>query len=178
MMDFDTLVDRYQKPIFNLIYRMLGDWDEACDLTQETFVAAYRSFDDFRGESSVYTWLYRIAVNSCKNRFRDSDRRARHEGPSLDETLDDGGSRTLQDTTADSDTPHQALQRKELKKRIWQAILQLPSDYRIVAVLRDIHGLSYQEVAEAADLSVDVVRTRLARARGMVRRKLEAYLTE
>ena len=84
-MDFDGLVDSYEKPIYNLIFRVLGDRDEAADLTQETFVAAYRSWSAFRGESTVYTWLYRIALNLCKNKFREQDRRRRYEGPSLDD---------------------------------------------------------------------------------------------
>ena len=169
-MDFDGLVDRYEKPIFNLIYRLTGDFEGAADLTQETFVAAYKSSSQFRGESTVYTWLYRIAVNRCKNAFKKEDRRRQHEGPSLDQRF---GERP-----ADYDTPDAQLQRKELRRRIEQAITRLPPDYRIVAVLRDLQGLSYQEVAEAVDLSVDVVRTRLARARTMLRQKLEAYLVD
>jgi RNA polymerase sigma-70 factor (ECF subfamily) len=74
MSDFDGLVDKYQKPIYNLAYRLLGDPEEAADVTQEVFVAAYKSFHDFRGESAVYTWLYRIAVNRCKNKFKEENR--------------------------------------------------------------------------------------------------------
>ena len=177
-MDFDGLVDKYEKPIYNLAYRLLGDADEAADLTQETFVAAYKSFAEFRGESAVYTWLYRIAVNRCKNAFKEKDRRGRYEAPSLDDTLDYGPATDRADFPVRSDTPEEQLQRKELKERIEKAIRALPLDYRIVAVLRDLQGLSYQEIAEAADLSVDVVRTRLARARGMLRQKLEAYLAD
>lgn len=177
-MDFDGLVDRYSKPIYNLTFRLLGDADEAADLTQETFIRAYRSFSRFRGEASVYTWLYRIAVNLCKNRFRQRDGAGRFEGPSLDAVGWERGASALAETVADPDTPDSVLQRKELRARIEQAISELPYDYRIVAVLRDLHGLSYQQIAEAADLSVDVVRTRLARARGMLRRRLEEYLAE
>ena len=167
-MDFDGLVDSYQKPIYNLIYRLLDDRDEAADITQETFVAAYRSWESFRGESTEYTWLYRIAVNLCKNRFRQRDRRRQYEGPSLDDASwsDD----------RPSETPGGIVERKELKDMIEQAISRLPDDYRIVAVLRDLHGLSYADIAAATDLSVDVVKTRLARARGMLRKKLGTYI--
>jgi RNA polymerase sigma-70 factor (ECF subfamily) len=167
-MDFDSLVDSYQKPIYNLIYRLLGDRDEAADVTQETFVAAYGSWRSFRGESAAYTWLYRIAVNQCKNRFRERDRRRRHEEPSVDD-----------ESWADhrrSESPDGVVERRELKEMIEQAISGLPRDYRIVAVLRDLQGLSYGEIADAAGLSVEVVKTRLARARGMLRRRLGAYL--
>lgn len=176
-MDFDGLVDQYEKPIFNLVYRLVGDMEEAADLTQETFVSAYGSFSDFRGDSAAYTWLYRIAVNLCKNRFKAKDRQRDYEGPSLDEDLSGDGV-SLGDTLGHSDTPDAHLERKELRLFIEQAMSQLPPDYRIVAVLRDLHGLSYQEIAEAAELSVDVVRTRLARARGMLRRRLAPYLDE
>ena len=169
--------------------RVLGDRDEAADLTQETFVAAYRSYSAFRGESTVYTWLYRIAVNLCKNKFRERDRRRSYEGVSLDEAsgTDDHPSHpndpsrypTWRDRIEDpAATPDAVLERKELKELIEQAIRQLPDDYRIVAVMRDLQGLSYSDIAAAADLSVDVVRTRLARARNMLRRRLGAYLSE
>ncbi|MCE5197521.1 MAG: sigma-70 family RNA polymerase sigma factor [Armatimonadota bacterium] len=171
-MDFDELVDQYEKPIFNLIYRLLSDRDEAADLTQETFLAAYKSYANFQGGSSVYTWLYRIAVNKCKNKYKERDLRKQYESLSLD---CDGGEDTVVENQA-LRNPHEALQRKELKELIVRAISELPPDYRIVAVLRDLQGLSYQEVAQAADLSVDVVRTRLARARGMLKRKLIPYL--
>jgi len=167
-MDFDSLVDSYQKPIYNLIYRLLDDRDEAADVTQETFVAAYRAWDTFRGESTEYTWLYRIAVNLCKNRFRQRDRRRQFEGPSIDEVewSDD----------RPTEAPHGVVERKELKEMIERAISRLPDDYRIVAVLRDLHGLSYSDIAAATELSVDVVKTRLARARGMLRKRLGAYI--
>lgn len=177
-MDFDNIVDRYEKPIFNLIYRMLGDAEEAADVTQETFVAAYRSYNDFRGGSSIYTWLYRIALNRCKNRFKEKDRRRDYESFSLDDRINKESSSAMADFVSSGENPHNELQRKELKEQIEQAISRLPYDYRIVVVLRDMHGLSYQEIAEAVDLSVDVVRTRLSRARGMLRQKLEPYLVE
>jgi len=170
-MDFDGLVDRYEKPVYNLIYRLVGDAEEAADLTQETFVSAYRSFAEFRGDAGEFTWLYRIAVNKCKNKFKENDRRRAHETISLDDDFaGDGAAYTP--ATASSDGPAALYEQKELKEAITRAISQLPPDYRVVSVLRDVHGLSYQEVAEVADLSVDVVRTRLARARSALRLKL------
>ena len=172
-MDFDDLVDRYEKPIYNLILRLIGDREEAADLTQDTFVAAYKAVSTFRGESSVHTWLHRIAVNKCKNRIKEFDRRRGLEGGSLDAEYE--AVLPAREPRGPA-TPQVALERKELRERIERAISQLPSDYRIVAVLRDLQGLSYEQVAQAADLSVDVVRTRLARAREMLRRKLAPYL--
>lgn len=174
-MDFDGLVDRYEKPIYNLIYRLIEDREEAADLTQDTFVAAYRSFSNFRNDSSVYTWLYRIAINKCKNRFKQKGHNAENTGLSLDEDACEVEMSSSTSTSKHSD-PSIVLQKKELKKQIEIAISRLPIDYRIVVVLRDLQGLSYQEIADAADLSVDVVKTRLSRARGMLRKKLAPYL--
>jgi RNA polymerase sigma-70 factor (ECF subfamily) len=174
---FDELVDRYEKKVFNLIYRIIGDYDDAADLTQDTFVAAYRAFNDYRADSSPYTWLYRIAVNVCKNKFRQLDKRRDIETVSLDndaryigEEIADGG------LTNPLPTPDRALEREEMRQMVELAISSLPEDYRIVIVLRDLHGLAYREIAEATDLSLDVVKTRLARAREMLRRKLGHYL--
>lgn len=168
---FDELVDRYEKRIYNLIFRLVGDRDDAADLTQETFVAAFKAYGSFRGGSSTYTWLCRIAMNKCKNRFRARDREREMEGLSLE--VD-----SLQETVAAPERydPEQSLQRAEFRRYVEQAIERLPDDYRVVAVLRDLHGLSYQEIAEVADLSVEVVKTRLARARAMLRRCLEPYM--
>ncbi len=174
---FEDLIDKYEKRVFNLIYRIVGDYDDAADLTQDTFVAAYRAFDSYRAEAAPYTWLYRIAANVCKNRFRQVDRRKGVEALSLDDDTiaigEPAGDRGL--TTA-IPTPEKALEQDEIRRAVEKAILALPEDYRIVIVLRDLHGLTYREVAEAAELSIDVVRTRLARGREMLRRRLGQYL--
>lgn len=168
---FDEVVDHYEKKIFNLIFRLVCDWEDAADLTQETFVAAFRAYDSFRGESSVYTWLCRIAINRCKNRFRSRDKQRDIEGLSLDET-------NLAETTATDgrSNPEKSLEQSELRNHVEQAIARLPDDYKIVVLLRDLQGLSYQEIAEATELSLDVVKTRLARGRAMLRRVLEPYI--
>lgn len=170
-LSFDDLVDRYEKKIYNLVFRLIGDRDDAADLTQETFVAAFRAFDSFRGESSAYTWLCRIAINRCKNQYREQDRERTVEGLSLEGA-------GLEDVISapERHDPEKSYEQAELRKRVEQAIQRLPDDYRLVAVLRDLQGLSYLEIAEAAELSVDVVKTRLARARAMLRRALEPYL--
>ncbi|MDH7602154.1 MAG: sigma-70 family RNA polymerase sigma factor [Armatimonadota bacterium] len=173
-MDFNTVVEKYEKPIFNLIYRLVGDRDEAADLTQETFLAAYKSLSEFRGEASVYTWLYRIAVNKCKNAFKERDRRRLYiaqDAPSEEDLVQISN-------PVNAGEPAAELERKELKAQVEKAISELPFEYRIVAVLRDLHGLAYSEISEATGLSVDVVRTRIARARAMLRRKLEPFLVE
>jgi RNA polymerase sigma-70 factor (ECF subfamily) len=175
-MDFERLIESYEKPIYNLILRLTGSSEEAEDLTQETFVSAYKSYSEFRGEASVYTWLYRIAINKCKNKFKERDRHNAHQSFSLDDGSDDGDG--LLEIASEKYSPEIAFERKELKERILQAINRLPGDYRIIVVLRDLQGLSYQEIAQVTELSVDMVRTRLARGRAMLRSKLEHYISD
>lgn len=166
--EFDDLVDRYERRIFNLILRIVGDYDEAADLTQDTFLAAYKAFDGFRSQATPYTWLYRIAINVCKNRFREKKKQQELEIESADEAM----------TIAGGTAPEAVLQQKELKDLIEDAISRLPEDYRIVVVLREMHCLTYKEIAEATDTSEDVVKTRLARARNMLRQRLAPYLNQ
>lgn len=173
---FDSLVDLYERRIFNLIFRMIGDYDEAADLTQDTFVSAYRSFENFRGEADSFTWLYRIAVNVCKNRFREMDRRRGIEAYSLDEECDSIDRMADDGRSNAPPTPERALEARETRRVIERAIDALPYDYKIIVVLRELQGLSYKEIAGTIDINIDLVKTRLARARGMLRKKLEGYL--
>jgi len=174
---FDDLLDHYEKAVYNLVLRLLGDREEAADLTQETFVAAYRSFHAFRGESHVFTWLCQIAVNRCKNKFRERDRRRRFELLPRDMKQDD--SQSVIDERmlgVDETTPLVELERKELQQKITGAIDGLPEDYRVVVVLRDLQGLSYQEISEVVGASLEAVKSRLHRGRAILRQKLQPYL--
>ncbi len=175
-LDFDALVAKYEKRIFNLIYRLLGDYEEAADLTQETFINAYRHFDQFRGESRVFTWLYQIARNHCINRIRRRDRMKALRLESLDQPQDmddnDAASREIPDW---ANTPERVLEDRELQERIVAAVASLSIEYREIILLREYQHLSYNEIVEATGLSLENVKTRLSRARGMLRRKLEPY---
>jgi RNA polymerase sigma-70 factor (ECF subfamily) len=175
-LDFDALVVKYEKRIFNVIYRMLGDYEEATDLTQETFISAFRHYDRFRGEAKVFTWLYQIARNLCINRVRQRDRQRALHIESLDQPREadeeHGSAREVADWRH---APHTVLEDKELRKRILAAVEALPPDYKEVVLLREFEGLSYNEIVEATGLTLENVKTRLSRARGMLRRKLEPY---
>ncbi len=174
--DFNELVARYEKPIFNVVYRILGDYDEAADVTQETFINAYRNFHKFRGDASVFTWLYQIAVNQSRNRLRRRKRPDVAKTESLDTAfLDEAGDAESRDIPDTTHAPHQALERKEMQEKIMAAIEALPAEYREVVVLREMQGLSYQEIVDVTGLSMDNVKTRLSRARAMLRRRLEPY---
>ncbi|MCC6730804.1 MAG: sigma-70 family RNA polymerase sigma factor [Chthonomonadales bacterium] len=171
---FDALVAAYEKKIFNLVYRFLGDHEEAADITQETFISAYRAYRGFRGESQVYTWLYQIAVNHCRNRLRQRGRTRSLHMQSLDEppAWDEGGPTSGREIADLSQAPHTVLEAKETRARILAAVETLPPEYREVVVLREMNGLAYNDIAATTGLTIDNVKTRLSRARAMLRRKL------
>jgi len=181
LVDFDAVVARYEKQLFNVIYQWIGDYEEARDLTQETFLSAFRARDQFRGESRIYTWLYRIAHNHCKNRFKQRDRQRAMEGPSLDAGVPgdgDFGDDVVAQTREIADwsySPARILEQKELRALVDRAVNSLAFEYRDVLVLREIEGLSYLEIAEVTGLTMEAVKTRLNRARAMVRLRVEPY---
>ena len=174
--NFDALVAKYEKKIFNVIYRFLGDYEEAMDLTQETFVSAFRHYERFRGEAKVFTWLYQIARNLCINKVRQRDRQRSLKIESLDQVRDGDDDEGLTREVADwTHSPQQVLEEKELHQRILAAIESLPPDYKEVVLLREFQQMSYNEIVAATGLSLENVKTRLSRARAMLRRKLEPY---
>lgn len=175
-LDFDALVVKYEKRIFNVIYRFLGDYEEATDLTQETFISAFRHYDRFRGEAKVFTWLYQIARNLCINRIRQRDRQRDLRIESLDQPRQADDEEGLSREVADwKHSPQVVLEKEELRKRLLAAIESLPPDYREVVELREFHDMSYNEIVLATGLTLENVKTRLSRARAMLRRKLEPY---
>lgn len=175
-LDFDALVDKYYKKIFNIIFRMINDYEEASDLTQETFASAYRHRENFRGDAKMFTWLYQIARNICINRIRQRGRQRNLRVESLDQPRDANDEDSVTREIADlSHSPHQELEKKELQQRLLAAIESLPPDYKEVILLREFQELSYNEIVEVTGLTLENVKTRLSRARGMLRRKLEPY---
>jgi RNA polymerase sigma-70 factor (ECF subfamily) len=176
---FDQLFARHQRDVFNLIYRLVGDYEDAADLASETFVQALRSFDRFRGEAQPYTWLYRIAVNRCKNYYRRRGVHRRVDGPSLDEQAESapGGASPAREIEDWSRAPQRQVEQRELQQEVERAIAVLNPDARVVVILRDLHGLSYQEIAEVVGVSAEVVKARLFRARAALRKQLAPYLS-
>lgn len=175
---FEAAVEKYHARIFQLTYRYLGNYDEAEDITQEAFIRAYRAWDNFRGDSQVYTWIYRIALNLCHNQQKKMNRRHQAEGTSLDAPLDnsDGDESHTTEVPDHSAVPWNSLERKELNQQLFQAVQGLPENYRVVIVLRDIEGLSYEEIAEITSCSLEAIKSRLFRARNMLRQRLSGYL--
>lgn len=174
---FDDLFQAYEQKIFNLVYRLVGDYEDATDLTADTFVRALRAYDSFRGDAHPYTWLYRIALNLCKNYFRQQQHRGRVHSFSLDSPADpEGGSpsREIEDT---SQEPHQRVEAKELQGQVEKCLLSLRPDLRELIVLRDVQGLSYQEIGQVLGCSEKAVKSRLFRARSQLREALAPYLS-
>lgn len=176
ILDFQRIVeDNYQR-VYNVIFRMIEDREEAEDLTQDTFVNACRAFGSFRHESQVYTWLYRIAVNLTKNRL-DRRRRRRHsEGPSLDapvELDEDELSRQVEDWRH---APGRVVENAELEFVLAQQVTSLRPEYKEVIILRDYEDLTYEEIAQVLGCSVQAVKSRLFRARSVLRKTLADYL--
>lgn len=166
---YAELVAEHQRMVFQLALHLLGNRDEALDLSQEVFLRVFRTIHRFRGQSALRTWIYRIAVNQAKNRQRWWRRRHRSNQVSLDEHLAAHGDAV---TGTESLTPERVLARKELAQRIWRALDGLPFDQRTVIVLREIDGLSYDEIAFSLGVAIGTVKSRLMRARQALRAEL------
>ena len=169
---FNELLRRYERKIFRLALHITQNREDAEDVLQESFLKAYEHLDQFQGQSKFYTWIVRIAVNQAlmKLRKRKSDRSV-----SLDETIDTGEDNIGREIAAWDENPEQQYSREELNGILTSAIDGLAPIYRAVFVLRDIDGLSTEEAAEALDLSVPAVKSRLLRARLQLREKLTRY---
>ncbi len=175
---FETVVEENRDRIYNVIYRLVGDQEEAADLTQDTFVAAFRAYERFRHEASVYTWLYRIAVNLTKNRFEKHQRLDARRAYSLDEPMQlesDEVTRQVEDWTL---APDRMAENDQLRRIVLEEVCDLKYDYREVVVLRDLEGLRYKEIADILGCSVEAIKSRLFRARSVLRERLEDLLED
>lgn len=172
---FDRIVLAYEKRVFNVAFRMLGDPDDAADVTQEAFIKAYRAYGRFRGDSTIFTWLYRIVVNCCKNRLKDRERTNRQTVDSYErlQAADDAEEIQIPDWRY---SPEPALERAELRDVVHAAIQELPFDYRLVIILRDIQDLSYKEISAVVGVPLETIKTRIFRGRAMLRGKLTDYV--
>ena len=162
---FEVLVRRHQKAIFNLVYRLLGNYDEAAEVAQEVFLSAFKSIHQFRGEANFSTWLYRIGLNHASTRRKSLNNTQQHHIP-----LD--GTEVIADGAVD---PAKNFEHKEIQQRVQQALNSLdPEDARIV-LLRDLQDIPYEDVAEMLDIPVGTVKSRLHRARQALKTSLAPY---
>ena len=171
---FEQLVAEHTNDVYALLYRLTSDPEEARDLAQETFLRAFQSISRFRGDANLKTWIYRIAVNQARNRWRWWRRRKRDLTVSLDAT-DDRHSQPLGATLRNDDAvdPEQETLAKEREGQLREALLSLRRSYREAVILRDVEGFSYEEVAATLQISIGTVKSRISRGRMEMRRKLE-----
>jgi RNA polymerase sigma-70 factor, ECF subfamily len=165
---FDVLVLRYQHKVLKLIMRYIRDAAEAEDVAQEAFMKAYRALPAFRGDSAFYTWLYRIAINTAKNSLVSSKRRPL----TYDLDLQDPEQYDLQARLLESETPEGLLLTEEIRRTVDAAMEALPEDLRTAIMLRELDGLSYEEIAATMDCPVGTVRSRIFRAREAIDKRL------
>lgn len=169
---FDLLVLKYQHKIFAVISRFIRDHAEVQDVAQDAFIKAYRALPNFRGESAFYTWMYRIAINTAKNYLVARNRRP----PASDLDVDDAEFFAGNDAMHEMNTPERNLLRDELQAVIDQAFRDLPDDLRMAVTLREIDGLSYEEIAEAMDCPIGTVRSRIFRAREAIDKRIQPLI--
>jgi RNA polymerase sigma-70 factor (ECF subfamily) len=170
---FELLVAKYQRKIFRLLSRLIRDPGEIEDVAQEAFIKAYRALPNFRGDSAFYTWLYRIAINTAKNHLVAQGRRA----PTSTETeVEDAERMDDADQLRDVNTPDSMLLSKQVGEAVNRAIDRLPEDLRTAIVLREIEGLSYEEIAESMNCPIGTVRSRIFRAREAIANELRPLL--
>ncbi len=173
---FDKLVLKHKDKLFNLIYWFLGDYQEANDCAQETFIKVFKSLKKFRFESAFSTWLYRIAINTCKNRLKSSVYRWKKKTVPLENPKGSNGDNFSLEIQNGSTSPAIELEKKERFMLIQKAINSLPEEQKRVVVMRDIQGQSYDEIADIAGLNRGTVKSRLARGRLELRNKLKGKI--
>ena len=169
---FNLLVRKYQHKVVNLVARYVNNPGDVPDVAQEAFIKAYRALPTFRGESAFYTWLYRIAVNTAKNYLTSQGRRPPSSDVEADEAEYYGGGEALQEVA----TPENLALTDEIKRTVFAAIEALPEDLRTAITLREMEGLSYEEIAEIMDCTVGTVRSRIFRAREAIDKKLQPLI--
>jgi RNA polymerase sigma-70 factor, ECF subfamily len=171
---FDLLVRRYQSRIASAISRFVHDWAEVQDVAQEAFVRAYRAIGNFRGDSAFYTWLYKIAINTAKNYLVSQGRRP----PTDDVQVDDAVYLEAAARLKDASTPERELMRQEIERTVTATVERLPEELRTAITLREVDGLSYEEIAARMDCPIGTVRSRIFRAREAIDEHLRPLLTD
>lgn len=169
---FDLLVRKYQHKVTGVISRYISDWSECQDVAQEAFIRAYRAIGAFRGDSQFYTWVYKIAINTAKNWLVSQGRRPPTDDVAIEDAVQlDGGIRLRE-----SATPERELLRQEIEQTVFATVEQLPEELRTAITLREVDGLSYEEIAEAMQCPIGTVRSRIFRAREAIDSKLRPLL--
>ena len=176
---YDWLIARYHQPIYSLVYRILTDPADAADTTQEVFLKVFRGMKRFNGQCSLKTWLYRIAIHEASNQRRWWFRHKGRETSMEVHQDENGNSCGLCETLADpGESPLEIFAHQEIRSRVELELQQVPEPYRTAVVLRDIEGLSYEEIAEVLEISLGTVKSRLIRGRDALKKRLEPFVRQ
>ena len=162
---FEVLVRKYQKRMLNIAYRMVGNYEEACEVVQDAFVSAYRGIKNFEGKARFSTWLYTIVVNLSRNRLKQLKTQRRREHFSIDDPLPANDGRVRAEPVSNEPSILERLEKKDIRQKVQGCINSLDNDFREVLVLRDIQGFSYDEISDMLKMAEGTVKSRLFRAR-------------
>lgn len=168
---FDEIVNRYKDRIFNVVYRFLGNYEDAQDVAQEVFVRAYQGMRGYKGRAKVYTWLHSIAGNLARNKLRDGQRKGRNKGTSL-QALEESAPGVARQIGAAGPNPEYVARAHEMEEILQECLDTLPEQYRMAFVLRTFDQLSYEEIASAMGCPAGTVKSRLSQARLLLQREL------
>ncbi len=171
---FDLLVRKYQHKVIGVVSRYISDWSECQDVAQEAFIRAYRAISAFRGDSQFYTWMYKIATNTAKNHLVSLGRRPPTDDVAVEDAVLIDGSNRLKDRA----TPEHELLREEIERTVFETVEQLPEDLKTAITLREVDGLSYEEIAQAMNCPIGTVRSRIFRARDAIDKQLRPLLSD
>lgn len=176
---FEELIADYEKRVFNIAYRFLGDYSDAQDISQEIFIKIFKSINSFKGNSSFYTWLYRIVINEC---ITASNKKKRVVVYSIDSSIDTGENEIQRDIKDTGKTPEEEYESREMRRCIGNALKYVSEEHRTMIVMRDIQGFSYDEIAEILKCPAGTVKSRINRARKALKELLgynrELFLNE
>jgi RNA polymerase sigma-70 factor, ECF subfamily len=176
---YNWLIVHYHQPIYSLVYRIVNDPADAADTTQEVFIKVFRGMKSFNGQSSLKTWLYRIAIHEASNQRRWWFRHKSKESPLEAQEDQNGNSFGLVNTLVDTgESPLELLAHEEIRARVEGELRQVSEPYRTVVLLRDIEGLSYEEIAEVLQVSLGTVKSRLIRGREALKKRLEVFVRQ
>lgn len=173
---FEEMVAHFERPVYSLCFRLLGDAEEARDAAQETFLKVYRGLGKFRGEAGLKTWIYRIAINQAMNQQRWWRRRHRDQTISLDLSRGESDVTLGQVLPSSLVSPEQAAITSERERRIISALAEVKQEYRVALILREIEELSYEEIAQTLTISIGTVKSRIARGREELRRRVKGLI--
>jgi RNA polymerase sigma-70 factor (ECF subfamily) len=173
---FEILVRKHQKKMFNIAYRMIGSYDEACEIVQDTFISAYKNLRRFKGKARFSTWLYTIVINLSKNRLRQLRTQRYHEPLSIDDPVKTNNGEMQGEFASNEPSVLERLERRDIQEEVQKCISDLDPEFREVLVLRDIHGFSYDEISGVLTIPEGTVKSRLFRARDAIKDSLKKVL--